>query len=79
VDARLRASRGARAHPRLCSDARGRDGGVRQVMAAGVRRRKIAPSHADKSHMDTIIGAPLGLGVLLALGGILIIMAYLSE
>jgi hypothetical protein len=48
-------------------------------MAAGVRRRKIAPSHADKSHMDTIIGAPLGLGVLLALGGILIIMAYLSE
>jgi hypothetical protein len=26
-----------------------------------------------------IIGAPVGLGVLIALGGILVIMAYLSE
>ena len=45
------------------------------------RRRKIAPSPADKRPMDMglIIGAPVGLGVLIALGGILVIMAYLSE
>jgi hypothetical protein len=29
--------------------------------------------------MGLIIGAPVGLGVLIALGGILVIMAYLSE
>jgi hypothetical protein len=29
--------------------------------------------------MGLIIGAPVGLGVLIALGGILVIMAYFSE
>jgi hypothetical protein len=56
-------------------------------LAAGVMRessfprRKIAPHHADKRHMDmSLVGAaPLGLGVLIALGGILVMMSYLSE
>ena len=45
------------------------------------RRRKIASSPADKRPMDMglIIGAPVGLAVLIALGSILVIMAYLSE
>jgi hypothetical protein len=36
VDARLRASRRPHANARLCRDARGRDGGVRQELAAGI-------------------------------------------
>ena len=46
-----------------------------------IRRRKIAPSHPEKRHMDMslVTAAPLGLGVLIALGGILVMMSYLSE
>jgi hypothetical protein len=36
VDVSLRASRGPHAYARLRSDARGRDGGVREELAAGV-------------------------------------------
>jgi hypothetical protein len=32
----LRAARGPHAHPRLCRDARGRDGGVRQELGEGM-------------------------------------------
>jgi hypothetical protein len=46
-----------------------------------IRRRKIAPSHPEKRRMDMslVTAAPLGLGVLIALGGILVMMSYLSE
>jgi hypothetical protein len=61
--------------------------GIRKKPAAAVarenliRRRKIAPSHPEKRHMDMslVTAAPLGLGVLIALGGILVMMFYLSE
>jgi hypothetical protein len=36
VDASVRASRRPHTNARLCRDARGRDGGVRQELAAGV-------------------------------------------
>src|SRR5262245_61109088 len=36
VDARIRAARGSHADPRLRADARDRDGGVREELAAGV-------------------------------------------
>jgi hypothetical protein len=35
MDAGLRASRGPHADTRLCRDARGRDGGIRQELAEG--------------------------------------------
>jgi hypothetical protein len=46
-----------------------------------VRRRKIAQATPNKRHMDMslVAAAPLGLGVLIALGGILVMMSYLSE
>ena len=60
--------------------------GIRKKPAAvaretSFRRRKIAPSHPEKRHMDMslVTAAPLGLGVLIALGGILVMMSYLSE
>ena len=59
--------------------------GIRKKPAAAVarviRRRKIAPSHPEKRRMDMslVTAAPLGLGVLIALGGILVMMSYLSE
>src|SRR5262245_1505706 len=44
------------------------------------RRRKIAQRPIDRRRMETlVIGAPLGLGVLVALGAILVMMAHLSE
>ena len=45
------------------------------------RRRKIAQATPNKRHMDMslVAAVPLGLGVLIALGGILVMMSYLSE
>jgi hypothetical protein len=60
--------------------------GIRKKPAAvaretSFRRRKIAQATPNKRHMDMslVAAAPLGLGVLIALGGILVMMSYLSE
>jgi len=63
------------------------NGGIRKELAVGVtqqtsfRRRKIAPRCPDKRHMDMSLAgaAPLGFGVLIAVGSILVMISYLSE
>ena len=47
-----------------------------------VRCRKIVQATPNKKRhkdMSLVAAAPLGLGVLIALGGILVMMSYLSE
>jgi hypothetical protein len=48
VDARLRAPRRPHADARLRADARGRDGGIRQTLAAGVAMAKTTPLTAQE-------------------------------
>jgi hypothetical protein len=40
-----------------------------------------APQNGEGAKMDAslLIGAPLGLGLLLALGGLMVVMSYLSQ